>query len=43
MLNSKDIDGITIYSNRMIQLLFQVDGEDINQWQFLQHKIKMIE
>jgi hypothetical protein len=27
----------------MIQLLFQVDGEDINQWQFLLHKIKMIE
>lgn len=43
MYNLKDIDGTLIYSNQTILLLFQVDGEDINQWQFMLHKTKIKE
>ena len=43
MLSLKDIDGILIFLNLMIQSLYQVDGEDINQWLYMLLRIKIKE
>jgi hypothetical protein len=43
MLNLKDTDGILIYLNQTILLLFQVDGEDINLWLCMPLRIKIKE